>query len=728
MTIKEKWKDALTDYILTGNILVKVRENLSFPYTKLLSVKTKDVIREKMLCPYCFDESEFKFNETKQYAQSTIQCKHCGHEYEKIRYATKSGGVLYASGTWQSGTSLIYFDVATIMDYTGIFFILVEDATYKLDLKKKRISTNLNVESFGFICPEKRFYFRNGTYTACSVNSFVSYRANTFFTDEALQMITAWGREQVQADARNALYRLKSIEERFRQNGTSGVLSRKRGQQIIDSNPVADLSKIPQKAYTGTRIRIAWQDNLSGVGLYEGYCYQCGKTFQYKAATFRNIVEPCPHCGTKDLTFFDGQKHCEHQMVIDNCDNGDLVLRLLVCKLTPGKKNIEVDRTEVKRIYVRKNTETPKWDVLSSEDGERFRYKKTAGAVEANFKLEDIIIMPKAKDDLKYSGFSEYADVLSSKGGLTETKLVKYLAVYNVYPFIEKIVKVGWTGLAESAIEEALMPRSPDFNEKGNTLNEVLKLPKPLVKFLSEWTGDRPQKNNLNELRLFYEMDPNVTVEDLRWCSEYRVYSSMLREIIETLGISVHQACEYLERVRVSQCFVPSGAVTEWRDYLKACQTIDVDLTDKTVRYPSSLKREHDRAVFKQKIIMDEKKERMFGEICRDYGDKYTFSDEKYQIIVPHSMQDLFEEGRKLNHCVGQYADRVVDGCSCICFIRKKEKPDLPYFTVEIFPSQDRITQIHGLSNRDVDEKRDVGLKDFLKKWAKTKQLKLSYF
>ena len=98
MTIKEKWKDALTDYILTGNILVKVRENLSFPYTKLLSVKTKDVIREKMLCPYCFGETEFKFNETKQYAQSTIQCRHCRHKYEKIRYATKSGGVLYARG------------------------------------------------------------------------------------------------------------------------------------------------------------------------------------------------------------------------------------------------------------------------------------------------------------------------------------------------------------------------------------------------------------------------------------------------------------------------------------------------------------------------------------------------------------------------------------------------------------------------------------------------------
>lgn len=414
-------------------------------------------------------------------------------------------------------------------------------------------------------------------------------------------------------------------------------------------------------------------------------------------------------------------------MVIDCCENGDLVLRLLLCEMHPGEKEIEVERKEIKRVYIRKNTETPQWDLLTSE-GDEFRYQKNAGAVDANFKVEDMIIMPNAKEELKYSGISEYIEVLSLKHALTISKIVKYLAVYNTYLFIEKLAKIGWSELTDSAIDEALTLSTPDFDEKGNTLNEVLQLPKLLVKFLAGSTADRPQKHHLNDLRQFYKMDPNVTVEDLQGCSEHKVYPSMLKEIIEMLGISVHQACEYLERVRVSQCFVPAGAAPEWRDYLKACQTIEVDLTDKTARYPSSLKREHDRAVFKQKIIMDEKKEQFFQNICRNYGDRYTFVDEKYQIVLPNSIQDLFEEGRKLNHCVGQYADRIVAGSSCVCFLRKREEPDTPYFTVEIFPSQNRITQIRGLSNRDVDSKRDVGLKDFLKKWAKAKQLLLSSF
>lgn len=472
-------------------------------------------------------------------------------------------------------------------------------------VKKKRIRSNLRVDSFGFICPEKRFYFRDGTYTSCGVYSLVSYWSSTYFTDEAIKLITIWGREQVPIDERNAIYRLKSIEDRFRQSGTGGSLAVKKARQIIDANPVADIFEIPQKTYTGTQIRLIRQNNLTRVGLYEGHCYGCGETYQYKATTYKRIEEPCPHCKTKDLVFFDKQTRCEHQMVVDSCDNGDLVLRLLLCELSPGAKNIEIDRKEVKRVYVRKNVEAPQWDVINSEDGEEFRYQKSSGAIEASFRHEDVVIMPKAKEDLKYSGFSEYIEAFPSKYGLTITKLVKYLAVYNVYPFIEKIAKVGWTDLVDSAIDEALTLKLPDFDEKGNTLNEVLRLPKLLVKYLSGWTNDRPQKHNLNDLRLYYKLDPNVTVEDLQWCSEHKVYPSMLKEIIEMLGISVHQACEYLERVRVSQCFVPAGAATEWRDYLKACQTIDVDLTDKTARYPSSLKREHDRAVFKQKIILD---------------------------------------------------------------------------------------------------------------------------
>ena len=149
-------------------------------------------------------------------------------------------------------------------------------------------------------------------------------------------------------------------------------------------------------------------------------------------------------------------------------------------------------------------------------------------------------------------------------------------------------------------------------------------------------------------------------------------------------------------------------------------------MSDKTVRYPTSLRREHDRATFKYGIIKDKQKVEKFQNICIEYGKKYSYENEEYLIVPPKDMQDLFEEGRKLNHCVGSYADRIIDSTTCICFVRKANEPDEPYFTVEVSPYEARVRQIHGLSNRLVDHKNEKSLASFLKEWAKKKKLDIS--
>lgn len=159
---------------------------------------------------------------------------------------------------------------------------------------------------------------------------------------------------------------------------------------------------------------------------------------------------------------------------------------------------------------------------------------------------------------------------------------------------------------------------------------------------------------------------------------------------------------------------------------MNAAEKIEADLKDKTVRYPSSLKREHDRAMFKYKIIKDAEKEKFFKENCDEYGSKYAFEDESFSIITPKDMQDLFEEGRKLNHCVGSYADRIIEGKTCICFVRRKAQPEQPYFTIEVSPYEERVRQIHGLSNRLVDRTKENNLYKFLRLWAKKKSLDIS--
>ena len=181
-----------------------------------------------------------------------------------------------------------------------------------------------------------------------------------------------------------------------------------------------------------------------------------------------------------------------------------------------------------------------------------------------------------------------------------------------------------------------------------------------------------------------------------------------------------------MEHVRINQCYEPKNAISDWRDYLKAAKTIEVDLTDNKAKYPSSLKREHDRAIAKQQVILDSKKEETFKAETEEYGRLYSHKDKNFMIVPPKNMKDLFEEGRKLNHCVGTYSDRIIQGTTCIMFIRKVEEPEKPYFTIEISRGGKYIVQLRANSNRLINYSTEKELVKFLREWAKKKDLALN--
>ena len=69
--------------------------------------------------------------------------------------------------------------------------------------------------------------------------------------------------------------------------------------------------------------------------------------------------------------------------------------------------------------------------------------------------------------------------------------------------------------------------------------------------------------------------------------------------------------------------------------------------------------------------------------------------------------------------------DKVADGQTNIMFIRKKDKIDDPFFTVEV-SNTGTIEQVHGFANRNAST--EPGLTEFVKKWAEKRKLKLTNF
>jgi hypothetical protein len=65
----------------------------------------------------------------------------------------------------------------------------------------------------------------------------------------------------------------------------------------------------------------------------------------------------------------------------------------------------------------------------------------------------------------------------------------------------------------------------------------------------------------------------------------------------------------------------------------------------------------------------------------------FTFTFGEYSVYVPTCPQDIIREGNEMHHCVGSYADQVVENNTYIVFVRKTATPDKCYITAQVHPN-----------------------------------------
>lgn len=228
-----------------------------------------------------------------------------------------------------------------------------------------------------------------------------------------------------------------------------------------------------------------------------------------------------------------------------------------------------------------------------------------------------------------------------------------------------------------------------------------------------------------------------LTGEFLEWAQERDIRPRDLPEEDET-GLSPVQAMNYIRRQkRESYPGQTDWAVAnQWNDYLEMCRKTGKNLKDPMVSRPRELKRRHDEAVEERARLWElekarrdrEWKERIEREMREKYPgaeenldeirEKYEYEDETYRIIVPGKLSEIAEEGRALHHCAGsseRYYERIMRHETYICFLRKKEEPEKPYYTIEVEPGG-TIRQ----HRSEYDEEPGIEeIRGFLRKWQK---------
>lgn len=78
------------------------------------------------------------------------------------------------------------------------------------------------------------------------------------------------------------------------------------------------------------------------------------------------------------------------------------------------------------------------------------------------------------------------------------------------------------------------------------------------------------------------------------------------------------------------------------------------------------------------------------AKIAKNYdkhSKSWNFTYNGFTVVTPTVGEDLIREGKLMNHCVGSYVDKIVDGSTYIVFVRKTNDIDTPYITCQVHTS-----------------------------------------
>ena len=461
--------------------------------------------------------------------------------------------------------------------------------------------------------------------------------------------------------------------------------------------------------------------NSSEMYRLHGWCTKCGKYGQKLENRSYSMGYNCPHCKeysgnygrtSNCLNFFITPQEFEDGTMLLRVDEGiyraefvgehiygvdpELTYKLEICRvfyvyvMLTGKAlifnsdGVVIDKTGIENRIVR-GVQVQHY-ICSDEQ-------------------KELILNNKA---VKRTGFVEYTN------GIKEIDL-RYFDAMQKIPSLEMISKMGLHQLVHDLIY-ADDKDIPGYLKKEDKGTGIKRLTKPQMQSLIQ------SSCHLSQFVAYMQIskkDTEAMFEDFQWISS----QSHSRHILDVLRVkipnmTVKKMREYLEHVDEAQCCPVNESAQLWADYVRMLRDLDCDLTDKHLIFPNSLKREHDKAARKMTQVKDEKLNATFRERAVK-NDKYAWENEEFKVLIPHDISELYEEGRKLSHCVGTYGKMVAEGRSVVAFIRKATDVDTPLCTIEI--RQNAIVQARGMSNRPAEN--IPKMKTFIKAWAADKGL-----
>lgn len=273
---------------------------------------------------------------------------------------------------------------------------------------------------------------------------------------------------------------------------------------------------------------------------------------------------------------------------------------------------------------------------------------------------------------------------------------ILYMRTFAQYPNIENLVTSPGAYLLGDIYKKYHRgygknpaPKSvTEINYREARPAQMLRLNKDEFRYFAE------QKAEWSVISFYRDHRALLKPEEMMEIKELSGYGSL---ISRDYPCNIVVAARYLLKQIKKRRDYYTASVSYLHDYWRMLLQVDGVITPEN-RYPQNLKNAHDAV--SRRIEQAKKDERELSYIKRrERLERFSWQSEGLFIRAVRDDDELYMEGKTLSHCVYSYADKHCSGGTAIMVIRHADKPEEPYFTLELDEKSGSVRQNRGLRN-----------------------------
>lgn len=440
--------------------------------------------------------------------------------------------------------------------------------------------------------------------------------------------------------------------------------------------------------------------------LKKGYCTHCHARFYVKEPVKQNASCVCPKCESVCIykKAWVGRKYMSDYGSFlwfeKSATNPKVVIASWIHCSRKYSESYENVQTECNRstLYVFEMGGSSMYGVWGWRSEDQLKKHESVFHGNGDTVAIESLVEAVRGTPFEYCGWEKYLTI----------HYLKYLALYSVMPNVETLSKNGFKQIVEAKMENRPLYRS--VNWKASKLHDFFKVTKHDFLMMKETdaTGSYTMHAPYFPLGLWLWQQARKEKSQMSYkeivtaCSTFNLSREYGRFIKIKKHSRLHRLFNYMQKqfeIDHKHYVTPSEIIITWADYLNDCKTLELDLKNDEILYPKSLRKAHQRAI---KLVEVKNDELANLKITKRHKELEPLSFEFEGLIIrpPETFQEIIDEGKTLDHCVSRYADNHAAGKCNLMFIRKKNQPDKPFYTVELRTNKKEVAQVRGKKNK----------------------------